>query len=103
MNGTKQGNKQIYLTKSLLSLIIAVQGHGESIRKENIFRRDHGLSIEKDWWKEEQRFFNSIPKDVLARYYLRPNLNSFEKVHHYKVTEAMLKTEEHELPLKFMF
>lgn len=85
---------RIVMEMELLKLIMLVQSFKQYKSQEisllgNVNKEDVEIYT--------QEYYNNLPEELLAKYNLKKNLWSFEKVLHYKVTTQMMNVEESEL------
>jgi len=85
------------MNKGLLNLIIMVQNYKQ-------LKLDEGLFYKKgiDWWNETKGYYFNIDMDLMHKLGLNKNLNDFDHVLSYKITDEMENTEYSELG-KFTF
>ncbi|MBG9776171.1 hypothetical protein [Brevibacillus laterosporus] len=91
------------LTKELLELIRMVQSYKEFMLNKSIFEQSHFGKASFNWYKETQNYYESLNSDILVKYRLFKNNDSFEKIISFKVPEEMRSCMFEELPIKFYF
>lgn len=90
------------LSKQLLSTIHLVQSYKQFMINQSIFNEDMGINDHNDWYRATQRYYNNLPNEALKSIGLKKNIDNFNKVISYVITEEMNNCKSSELG-KFKF
>ena len=76
------------LNKEILNTVLAVQYYKKHKIAEGILLNTKN----RDWYTPTEEYYHSLPDYILEKAGLKKNINDFEKVLNYNVTDEMLST-----------